>query len=197
MVIALVALAVVGVVVVLRFLPGATAPPGDPPPTSIALPIQSWTPVGTSTITPGDTPGSLRVTFPERFWGGAHTEPDVGCDYTLGGSGRVLNGRGYGFAVRADLSSGQPVAQGFQYDPGLGGYRDTQYPDGDGGRVIKAPTDSEWHQFTMSVRGDRYEVRVDGALVADGPTALTCGGLYLRVWDGATAEFRDLTVTAG
>lgn len=196
-VIALAVLTVVGVSLALRFVPGAATAPDDPPNTPIALPIQSWAPVGTSTISPGETPGSLRVTFPERFWGGAHTEPAIGCDYTLTGSGRVLNGRGYGFAVRADLSSGRPVAQGFQYDPGLGGYRDTQYPNGDGGRVIKAPTDSGWHQFTMSVRGDRYEVRLDGALVADGPTKLTCGGLYLRIWDGGTAEFRDLTVTRG
>ncbi len=187
----------VGTVLAVRLVTGATAPPADPPVTSIALPIQAWTPVGSSTITPGATPGSLQVTFPERFWGGAHSEPDVGCDYTLAGMGRVVGGRGYGFAVRADLSGGQPVAQGFQYDPGLGGYRDTQYPDGDGGKVIQAGTDSGWHQFAMSVRGDRYEVRIDGTPVANGPTTLRCGGLYLRVWDGAVAEFRDLTVTPG
>lgn len=189
--------AAVGVPLALRLASGATAPPANPPVTAIALPIQSWTPLGSSTITPGDTPDSFKVTFPERFWGGAHSEPDVGCDYTLGGQGRVVSGRGYGFAIRTDLSSGKPVAQGFQYDPGLGGYRDTQYPDGDGGTVIKAPTDLGWHQFTMSVRGDRYEVRIDGAQVAAGPTTLACGGLYLRVWDGAVAEFRDLTVTRG
>lgn len=173
--------------------PATTTPTA---PAALALPYDSWKPIGTSAVTPGEAAGSLRVTFPQRFWGGVHTEPTgIGCDYTLTGSGRVISGRGYGFGIRADLTGAQPIAQAFQYDTGLGGYRITQYPDGDGGTVVKMPVDNGWHRFSMSVRGDRYEVRVDDVVTASGATNLTCGGLMLRVWDGGVAEFRDLAVT--
>lgn len=169
----------------------ANAAPVEQP---VALPRQAWSPVGESAIADGSTPGSFRVSSFDLSWGGVRSDPAVGCDYTLSGSARVVVGDGYGFAVRADLSSGTPVAQSFQYDPGAGGYRDTQYPNSEGGLVTPVGTDTGWHRFSMAVLGSRYEARIDDVVVGSGPTALSCGGLYLRLWRG-TAEFRDLTVT--
>ncbi|MGE3289138.1 MAG: protein kinase [Pseudonocardia sp.] len=175
--------------------PGTARTPDSAPSAAILLPRQAWSALGSSTIEAGDTPDALRVSYANAYWGGAYASPGAGCDYTFAGAARVVTGGGYGVAVRAAISEGQPTAQGVQYDPGAGGYRVMRYP-GDDGPIIGATTDSGWHRFAMSVVADRYEVRFDDVVVAAGQTTLPCGsGLYLRTWGGGTAEFRDLTVT--
>jgi len=138
----------------------------------------------------------MLVSFPGYYWGGVRHDAVPGCDYMFSRWGRMVDGdgeRGYGFAVRADLTHEEPIGRSFQYDPGVGGYRDTEYPDSLG-PSIPADTDLEWHRISVAVLSERYVEMVDDHVVASGHTTLACGGLYLRVWR-ATAEFRDLTVT--
>ena len=97
----------------------------------------------------------------------------------------------YGVTVRADLTGENPVGRALQYE--AGGYRDTEYPDGEGGTLIAATTDGEWHWVDVAVLDSSYAVLVDGVPVAAGSTSLACGGLFVRVV-GGTAELRDLQV---
>jgi pimeloyl-ACP methyl ester carboxylesterase len=173
---------------------GIGSPLGRPVGPAVPLPRTAWSPVGDTEIRPGSRPDSFRVAFAGTFWGGARHDVAPGCDYVLSGSARILHGDGYGFAVRANLDAGDPIGQAIQYDPGLGGYRDTVYPDSEGGKVTSSKTDSDWHRITIAVLGGRYAASIDGKVVGQGRTALRCGGLFLRVWR-TTAEFRGMTMT--
>jgi hypothetical protein len=92
------------------------------------------------------------------------------------------------------MDANVPTGQAFQYDPGAGGYRITQYPDSEGGTVKSSATDNEWHALSVTVKGDYYEVALDKIRVADGIVPSTGCGIYLREWSG-TSEFHNLTVT--
>jgi hypothetical protein len=102
---------------------------------------------------------------------------------------------GYGFGDRSAIDSGgTPHSQAVQYDPGVGGFRDTLYPEhSEDGAVEHATLDNGWHEISMEVVGDRYQASVDGRVIFTGTTPLTCGGLYIRIWR-ASIELKDLSV---
>jgi hypothetical protein len=183
----------------------ATAGPPAPDPTgtheapygSISLPLAKWTVVGNSQVRPGGSPASFVVTFDDYYWGGVRYDDAPGCNYVLRGEGRILDGdfeHGYGFAVRTSFNQGEPLGLAIQYDPGVGGYKDVEYPnDANRGTVTEAETDGNFHRIAIGVVGDSYVQHIDGVRVGSGITSIGCGGLYLKVWRG-TVEFRNLTV---
>jgi hypothetical protein len=190
------------------WLSPADSPPPSPPPSTapgtplgriagapIPLSIGAWSAYGDVVISPGETSGSFRVSYPGTYWGGARHDAAPGCDYVLSGWARIVEGDVYGFTVRADLSQDAPIGRVFQYEVDVQDYRDTDLPDSEGGILIPSANDLSWHRISVAVLGDRYAESIDGTVVSSGTTPLTCGGLYLRIVR-AVAEFRDLTVTA-
>lgn len=163
---------------------------------SISLSASSWKPVG-GAIVVDRANGILEVTYDPTYWGGIFASTDVGCNYSFSGEGRVLAGGGFGMTVWASIdSSGTPHGQSLQYDVGIGGYRDDQLPDGsETGPVQSAPMDNNWHTVSIRVFNGRYAASVDGSFVFGGSMPVQCThGLFIRLWNSADVEFRDLAV---
>jgi cell wall-associated NlpC family hydrolase len=161
------------------------------------LPASAWTPTGGATVTAPDASGTFSATFGGTYWGGLYAGVSVGCNYKIQGMALLEpGGSGYGFGVRAMVdSSGVPHSEGIQYDPGIGGYRDTLLPqDSETGNVIPTTLDNGWHEISVEVLGDQYRSSVDGTLIFSGTTPLICGGVFIRIWR-STVELRDLSVT--
>jgi hypothetical protein len=168
-----------------------------PTPAAGAVSFLGWTPFGGATATLTSA-SSFELAFDGTYWGGA-TYPFAGCDYTFSAGARLISGDGFGLAVRAALDAdGQPHSgPAFQYDPGAGGYRFTEYPDSEGGVVIAAATDTNWHTLAISVHGQSYVDYLDGQAVHSGATSAACaGGVLLRTWRSGV-EFRNLAVVPG
>jgi hypothetical protein len=177
------------------------SPPPMGPRTSIGnlggpgapLTLEAWTPVGDSTIGAGSVAGAFVVRFDGTWWGGARYDDAPGCDYLLSGWARNIDSDTYAFTVRTTIQDDDVAGRAFQYDPGASGYRDTEYPDTEGGIITEADTDNAWHRLDMAVLGSTYAVMVDGVQVAYGETSSTCGGIFLRLVRGS-AEFLDMQV---
>jgi hypothetical protein len=157
------------------------------------LPVEAWTVVGGTTLTPS-ADGGFVLQASSVYWSGARaTAPS--CDYRLSGEGRAIAGHGYGLVARADFDDGGAAinGHGVQYDPEGGGYRDVEFPEVEQAPTTTATTDDDWHRIAIEVAGDQYRSFIDGRLVFAGTTDAVCGELYLRVWRG-TSELRNLRV---
>jgi hypothetical protein len=146
-----------------------------------------------------DANGVITVRYGPTYWGGMTTSTAGRCNYTFGGQARLVSGGGYSFGVRATIDTeGVPHAQTIQYDAGIGGYRDVALPErSESGLVSRARLDYAWHTVTVTVAGNRYIEAVDGKTIFQGSTTLPCGGLFVRLWNGTTAQFHGLYVLPG
>jgi hypothetical protein len=166
---------------------------------SVALPVSAWAPFGGAIMSTVDAAGTFSTSFDSTYWGGVSAAPSVGCNYRFDGMADLVSegGPGYGFFVRGSIdSTGTPHGVGIQYDPGAGGYHDTLLPDGsESGTVTSTPLDNNWHAIVVEVVGNQYESFVDGKMIFHGTTSLTCGGVFIRVWNGAVVQLSRLSVT--
>lgn len=162
-----------------------------------ALPVGSWRPVGgASVVSRGG--GVFEATYGPTFWGGLYASSDAGCNYRFSGSARVISGGGYGLTVWASVDSGgTPHGQSMQYDMGASGYRNVALPDGsENGPVQPGTVDNNWHTVSVEVYGGRYVELVDGTVVFGGHMPGPCtSGVFIRLWNSADVEFKNLTVT--
>lgn len=168
-------------------------------PTAGALPV-GWGPLGATAVTAGGDPGGFCIHSDALYWGGITRSQVPGTDYSVEAQGRLAGGPGWGLGARVTVAAdGSVVGHAIQYDPGAGGDRDVDYPD-DTGPTMPAPTDSNWHDLTISVHGDQYQLNVDGHASGEGTLAQAtemAGGAFVRVWNGATVELRSLNVRSG
>jgi hypothetical protein len=185
--------------------PSPKSHPTTPPPVinsgpgAISLPASAWRPVDDATISAESSDGSFSVSAEGTYWPGIIASPGgIGCDYVFSGEGQLVEpgDNGYAFVVRASMADGEPSGHGIQYDPGIGGYRDVEYPDeSETGTVIPVlALDGAWHTISVVASGQRYTESVDGQRVFSGTTSYACGGLYIRLWR-ARVRFANLTVT--
>lgn len=180
-------------------LAGATSKSGadSTPGVAVALPASSWTTIGGASVSTPDMTGAFSATFTSTYWGGLYATPAAGCDYRFDGEAQLqTGGSGYGFGVRASIdANGVPHSEGIQYDPGIGGYRDTFLPDNsETGTITPTPLDNGWHEISVAVFGNRYVSMVDGKTIFSGTTLLSCGGVFIRIWRSSVV-LRDLSVT--
>lgn len=162
-----------------------------------ALPMSAWSPVGGATITP-QADGAFEVQYDPTYWGGIIAHEDAGCDYVFSGQGRVLSGGGYSLTAWASIDQdGTPHGQSIQYDMGIGGYRDVALPENsETGAVYPAAVDNAWHTVSITVQDGRYTSSVDGKVIFTGTMPGTCtSSVFIRLWNSADVEFRDLTIT--
>lgn len=155
-----------------------------------------WEVLGATTVGWGTEPGSIRLSFGPAYWGGIVLAHLPSPNYTADAVGRVIAGRGWGLAARVVVGSdGQVTGHAVQYDPGAGGRRDVDYPS-DTGPTTEVASDTNWHHLAVMVRAGTYELFIDGTQYAHGalPPREASGGVFVRVWSGAIAEVRDLTV---
>lgn len=110
--------------------------------------------------------------------------------------GSLKEQTGWGVAARVSIGAdGSLSGHGLQYDPGVGGYRDVDYPSNTG-PSSHMDTDGNWHRLAVTVRGQAYELRLDGRIVAQGALAQAVeseGGVFVRVWSGSSVELRNLS----
>jgi hypothetical protein len=185
--------------------PASVTSPGSPAATkepsalagSVSLPASAWKPVDGATVIQHPD-GVFEVTYDPTYWGGVFAYTNVGCNYRFAGEGRVLDGGGYGLTVWASIdSSGTPHGQSIQYDMGMGGYRNVQLPDdSETGPVQYANVDNSWHTVSIQVFGGQYVESVDGSIAFSGEMPVSCtDGIFIRLWNSADVEFKNLTVT--
>jgi hypothetical protein len=164
------------------------------PPGAVLLPSTTWRTVGGASLS-ASADGTLTVHYDPVYWGGITATTQGSCSYEFGGHARLAGGRGYSLGVRASIdATGTPHAQTIQYDAGMDGYRDAALPgSSESGPVVRATLDSNWHEIRVAVTAGTYRESVDGRVIFSGKTTLPCGGgLFIRLWGGTTAQFRDL-----
>lgn len=161
----------------------AQAPPG-------------WQAVYGAQITAGADPGSVCITSTGHF-SGLDLPHTYRSDYSVSVRGRLTSASGtlgWGLAARAMLANGTVYGHAIQYDPGAGGYQDTDYPSTQA-VTYPASTDHNWHTLKVIVRGSQYTLKADGTTIAQGQLSETGDGAYIRVSNGGTVELNTPTVT--
>ncbi|MBR7837259.1 hypothetical protein KDL01_28535 [Actinospica durhamensis] len=176
-----------------------TTPESCPSDAAAASPPTGWSAVGPVTVTQGGDSGAFCITSATTYWAGIYLAAP-GANYTVTVSGALENPvYGWGVAARATVSGNGTSVTGhaIQYDPGVGGYRDNDYP-GDSGPAIGAATDNEWHTLSITVDGSHYTESVDGRQIAAGTlpqAAEAAGGVFIRIWNGAAVELTTPVIT--
>lgn len=168
-----------------------------------ALP-PGWRIVGDVVVSAG-TGGGFCITSPQIHWAGIFY-PTTVCRYTVSLDGLITGANaGYGLGVAITFNkAGAPVGNALQYEVHPrgssgnwgSGEHNVLYPQ-DEAWLHPAATDNGWHHLTAIVGSGGYHFSVDGSIVAEGAQVNPCGGVFLRVWDGAVASFRNIDIQPG
>ncbi len=176
-----------------------TPPDSCPSGAPAVSPPSGWAAVGPVTVTQGGDSGTFCISSSTTYWAGIYLAVSS-KNYTVTVSGALeAPVYGWGVAARASVTGAgaSVIGHALQYDPGVDGYRDNDYP-GDSGPSIGAATDNEWHTLSITVDAAAYSESVDGVKIAAGTlpqAAEATGGAFIRIWNGAAVELTTPVVT--
>lgn len=132
------------------------------------MPPTGWSAVGSVAVTKGSDTRGVCVTTQMLYWAGlVHPAPSAGANYTVTVEGRLQPGTlGWGVAARASVSAASAVGHAVQYDSGIDGFRDVDYPPSDIGPTYAHLNDAGWHLAAIVVQGSTYTQTIDGVQIA-------------------------------